>query len=94
MSIHKDSQNEYNVGMEEIHLKPGEIVKITPDMIIGDVIAAYPEIIEVLEKKGFHCIGCYASMYESIEEGALVHKIDPKKLCSTINKTIQKHRKK
>jgi len=80
--------------MEEIHLKPGEIVEITPDMIIGDVIAAYPETIEALTDIGFHCIGCHASRYESIEEGAAVHGMDANDLCKKINKTIQTHRKK
>lgn len=78
---------------KEIHLKEGEIVEITADMIIGDVIIAYPEIKPVFDEMGIHCASCYASMRDSIAEGAILHNIDPQKLCDKINKAIKKHHK-
>lgn len=80
-------------GYKEIHLREGEVVEITTDMIIGDVISAYPEVKEVFDKMGIHCASCYAAMHDSIEEGAMLHNVDPKKLCKTLNKTIKKHKK-
>lgn len=78
------------IVIEEIQLKKGEIITITPDMIIGDVVAAYPATLAGLKKIGIHCVGCYASTFESIQEGVLSHGLDPIKVCKTLNKIIQK----
>ncbi len=74
--------------VEEIDLEEGEIVEITPDMIIGDVIAAYPQTMGYFKSIGFGCVGCYASTYESIQEGAQRHHLDPQKICDRLNKII------
>ena len=42
---------------QEVHLKEGEIVEITKDMVIGDVILAYPEAAQVMRELGIHCVG-------------------------------------
>ncbi|MBQ4403680.1 MAG: DUF1858 domain-containing protein, partial [Selenomonadaceae bacterium] len=34
---------------------------------------------------GMGCFGCHAAQFESIEEGALVHGIDPDKLVEALN---------
>lgn len=98
MSICKECKYPYNAIMkqnyQEIELEEGEIIEITTDMIIGDVIAAYPEVKEVFDDMGIRCASCYAAMHDSIQEGAMLHSIDPKKLCKAINTTIKKHRKK
>ena len=53
----------------------------------------YPEAVEILMKKGFHCIGCSAAAFETIEQGALMHGINPKKLVEEINKKLSKPKK-
>jgi len=73
---------------EEIHFEKGDIVEITPDMIIGDVVLAYPETLEIFQKAGIHCVGCYASTFESIQEGLTRHGLDPEKICKEANKAI------
>ncbi len=78
----------------EIHLKEGEIVEITKDMVIGDVILAYPEAAQVMREMGIHCVGCHGAAYESIEEGAAIHRLDPDEICKKINQIIKKTRKK
>lgn len=97
LSIHKDPKPTYNIRMnnnyDEIHLQKGEVVEITADMIIGDVIAAYPEVKKVFDEMGIHCASCYAAMHDSIAEGAMLHNIDPHKLCKKINNAIKAHRK-
>ncbi len=47
--------------------------KVTKDMLIGDVIAAYPEAVDIMLRHGFHCIGCSVSPYEPIGAGAMSH---------------------
>lgn len=51
-----------------------KIPKITKEMILIEVVEKYPQLAEVLtEDYGFHCIGCFASEMESLEQGAQVH---------------------
>ena len=54
----------------------------------------YPEAVEVLMKKGFHCIGCSAAAFETIEQGAIMHGINPKELVEEINKKLSKKKTK
>lgn len=64
--------------------------KITKDSNLGEVLTKYPKVAEVLIKKGFHCLGCIAANFETIEQAAQVHGLDVKKLVSEMNKTIKK----
>lgn len=67
-----------------------KIMKITKDMKLGQVISKNPETIEVFMKHGLHCIGCHVASYESIEQGALAHGIDVKKLLDDLNNAVKK----
>ena len=62
--------------------------KITKEMKIDEVLKKHPEVIEVFIKTGFHCIGCAAAGFESLEEGAKAHGIDPDKLIEELNEVI------
>ncbi len=47
---------------------------ITRMTLIADIVEKWPEVAEVLvEDYGFHCIGCFASSSECIDDGAKVH---------------------
>lgn len=63
--------------------------RITGDMVIADVINAFPQTIEVFVKLGIHCIGCYVANFESIEEGVSRHGQDPEKVVELLNKAIK-----
>lgn len=67
--------------------------QITKKTLISEIVEKYPELAEVLvEDYGFHCIGCYASSMETIEEGAMVHGYDKpeiKKIIETLNGLIK-----
>ncbi len=63
--------------------------KITKDMKIEEVIKKYPETIDVFTKHGFHCIGCAAASFESIEQGVEAHGIDVDELIEDLNKAIK-----
>jgi hybrid cluster-associated redox disulfide protein len=71
--------------------------EITKDIMIGDLVAYYPKLGQVLmEEYGFHCIGCMAAGMETLEQGALVHGMSPKdigKMLEDLNKLIQKDSK-
>ena len=59
-------------------------------MKIEEVLKKYPEAEEVFGKYGFHCVGCVAASFESIEQGATAHGIDVEKLIKDLNKAIEK----
>ena len=53
--------------------------KISKKMLILDLVENYPKLVNVLvEKYGFHCVGCQMSASESLAEGAQVHGMDEK----------------
>lgn len=61
---------------------------IKKDWIIADVIAKYPELIEVMEANGIHCAGCGASSFETLEEGVSGHGVDVDNFVDLLNKSI------
>lgn len=68
--------------------KPQEQKKVGPithNMIIYNIVAEYPETMEVFYDYGIHCVGCGMSMYETIEQGAKVHGINPDDLIEDLN---------
>lgn len=53
--------------------------KISKDMLILDLVESYPKLVNILvEKYGFHCVGCQMAASESLAEGARVHGMDEK----------------
>ena len=63
----------------------GDKVTITRDMIIGDIIQAKPEAINILMMSGMGCIACPTSLYESLEEACMVHGMDPEYMLEQLN---------
>jgi len=62
--------------------------KITKQMKIEEVIKKHPETAEVFSKYGFHCVGCAAASFESIEQGAKTHGITPEEIVEELNKVV------
>lgn len=58
---------------------------ITKDMGIMEVVQKYPETVDVFAMSGMGCIGCAASHFENIEQGAMAHGIDIDKLMENLN---------
>ena len=56
---------------------------------IMKTIEKYPQVLKVLMKFGFGCIGCGMARFESIEQGANAHQIDVEKLLKAMNKAIK-----
>jgi len=63
---------------------------VTKKMNFSELIEKYPKSVEVLMNSGMHCIGCAASAFETIEQGAIMHGLDPDKLVEKINKKLKK----
>lgn len=72
-------------------------IEITKDILIGDLVENYPDLASVLvEKYGFHCIGCMAAGMETLEEGASVHGMEEKeieKLVKDLKKRVEVKKK-
>ena len=70
---------------------------IARKMNLGELVAVYPELVEVLTNDyGLHCAGCFASSFDTLEEGAKVHGFDDKdidKMVVRLNKLVNKHEK-
>ncbi len=67
---------------------------ITKQTKISEIVERYPDLVEVMvEDYHFHCIGCFASQFENIEQGAMVHGMTPKEISAMLkqlNKLIKK----
>ena len=63
---------------------------IEKNQTIQEIITKHPEVVEHLLEKGFHCIGCGASEFETLEQGAIVHGMDPEELLKELNNTLIK----
>ena len=61
------------------------MIKITKEMIIGDILNEAPDMAPVLMAAGMHCIGCPSAQMETVEEAAYVHCIEPELLITRVN---------
>ncbi|MBA5851242.1 DUF1858 domain-containing protein [Clostridium sp. cel8] len=59
--------------------------KVTKDMTIREVLQINEAYAETLMSFGMGCIGCPASLGESIEEAATVHGINVDELVEALN---------
>ena len=64
-------------------------MKITKDMLIGDVLDIDSGCAEYFFAFGMHCLGCPASRNESIEQACEVHGTDCDELVEKLNKYFE-----
>ena len=60
-------------------------MKITKDMIVGDVLDMDNTAATYFFEIGMHCLGCPASRGESIEQACAVHGADADELVAKLN---------
>ena len=60
-------------------------MKITKDMLIGDVLDIDSGAAEFFFEIGMHCLGCPASAAETLEEACAVHGIDVDEVLKELN---------
>ena len=58
---------------------------VNKDMTIGQIVKDYPTTVEVFNRFGMGCLGCPATQYESLEQGAILHGIDVDQLVKELN---------
>ena len=67
--------------------------KITADMTIGEILELHPKMANALKSAGMHCVGCGASLNETLEQAAEVHGMDlfllEVKLNAFLNEALQ-----
>lgn len=68
--------------------------KIAKNMTLGEVVSKYPEAVEVMFKKGMHCVGCHVAAFETIEQGAKAHGMNEKEIKEMIKEMNSKLKKK
>lgn len=61
-------------------------MKITKDMLIGQILREYPETAGILQSFGMGCVYCPSAQGESIEEAAMVHGLNLDGLMEALNK--------
>ncbi len=66
----------------------GKSMKITKEMLIGDVLDRYPDLAEFFFEIGMHCLGCPHSRGESIEQACEVHGTDVDELLTKLNNAL------
>jgi hybrid cluster-associated redox disulfide protein len=59
--------------MSKIEEKAAQKKVITGGDLIADVVREYPEVTDMFLDFGIHCVGCYVSEFETIEQGILGH---------------------
>ena len=64
--------------------------KISKSMTFQEIMEKHPELAETLFQKGMHCIGCPAAMQETLEQGSLVHGLNPDKIEKELNEKLKK----
>lgn len=62
---------------------------ITQDMIIGDIIRQHPETLPVFQKFNLDCYECQIADLETLEHGAVVHKVSVPELLDALNRSLK-----
>ena len=66
---------------------------LTKDTGIIDAVHNHHDILEVFAEYGLGCVGCMASHFESIGQGAAAHGIDVDTFIADCNKAIEAAKK-
>ncbi len=70
-----------------VHARKKPTVKqyVTKDSTIGEVAAKYRIAIGIMFSHGMHCVGCHASEFETIRQGAEAHGMKPTQIDALID---------
>lgn len=65
------------------------MAKVTPDMIIADVLKMDKGTVPIFLNNGLHCLGCPSAQGESIADACAIHGIDSEKLVKELNDYLE-----
>lgn len=60
--------------------------QIHREMMLGDIVEQFPEVVETLLDFGVHCVGCNVSPYESLEDGFGAHGMSDEEINTAVEK--------
>lgn len=63
---------------------------VTSDMLVGEILAQFPETAEALMNCGMHCLGCPSSQMESLRDACYVHGLDVNAVLKAVNDAVGK----
>ena len=63
-------------------------MKISKDMLIGELLQVDEGIAPILLASGMHCLGCPSAQGESLEEASMVHGLNADEVESAINEYL------
>ena len=66
--------------------------EITKDTIIGDILDADESCAGYFLEIGMHCLGCPASLGESLRDACMVHGVDAEAVVKEVNSKIAENR--
>ena len=68
------------------------ITVVNRKTLIGEIVNQWPETAEVLLGIGMHCLGCPASLGESLRDACMVHGVDAEAVVKEVNSKIAENR--
>lgn len=80
------SQNLNNNNSQNFDSSKNDAPFVTKEMNLGEVIFKYPESAEILTDYGLHCVGCFASSFDTIEQGAKIHGLSEEEVQEMIDR--------
>lgn len=63
--------------------------EVRKSMSFAEIMKKSPKAIEILLGRGLHCIGCPMAMQETLEQGALMHGLNPDEIVKEINEKLK-----
>lgn len=63
-----------------------DVMTLTPDRTIADVLAAHPNAIRVLLRHRMLCVGCLMARFETVHDAAAVYGVDERELLDEIER--------
>lgn len=61
------------------------MAQITKEMLIGDILSINPDSVPLFLEMGMQCLGCPASLGETLEQACLVHGVDVDEMVQKLN---------
>ncbi len=61
------------------------MAQITKDMLIGDILSINPDSVPLFLEMGMQCLGCPASLGETLEQACMVHGVDVDEMVQKLN---------
>lgn len=81
----------HSIAQCTFRMEPITTMYVTQEALLGEVVELYPEAVPVIQEYGLHCVGCFASSFDTIEAGCKVHGMSDEiidELIKKVNETI------